>query len=89
MKANYKKIRVISMLSKDLFDNQDNNYKEKIIPKNKKRVVIEAGIKQGWEGIAGYNGTIISLENFGESGPAAKVGEHFGFTVDSIIEKIK
>lgn len=88
-KLNNKNIRVVSMLSKDLFDAQDNNYKEKIIPKNKKRVVIEAGIKQGWEGIAGDNGIIISIDSFGESGPAAKVGEHFGFTVDNIINKIK
>ena len=88
-KLNTKNIRVVSMLSKELYDAQDDSYKEKIIPKNKKRVVIEAGIKQGWEGIAGDNGIIISIDSFGESGPAAKVGEHFGFTVDSIIDKIK
>ncbi len=84
-----KNIRVVSMLSKELFDAQDKNYKEQIIPSNKKRVVIEAGIKQGWEGIAGDNGIIISIDNFGESGPAAKVGDHFGFTADKIVNKIK
>jgi transketolase len=83
-----KKVRVVSMLSKELFEAQDNDYKNTIIPKNKKRVVIEAGIKQGWEGIAGDDGLIISIEKYGESGPYAKVGDAFGFTAEKVIEKI-
>lgn len=87
-KLSNKKVRVVSMISKELFQAQDSKYQDKIIIKNKKRVVIEAGIKQGWEGIAGDNGVIISIESFGESGPASKLGEHFGFTVDKVINKI-
>ncbi len=87
-KLSNKKIRVVSMLSKEIFLAKDSKYREKVIPKIKKRVVIEAGIKQGWEGIAGDNGVIISIEKFGESGTASKLGEHFGFTVDNVINKI-
>jgi transketolase len=83
-----KNVRVVSMPSKELFEAQDNNYRNTIIPKNTKRVVIEAGIKQGWEGIAGDDGVIIAIDKYGESGPYAVVGDEFGFTADKIIDKI-
>ena len=83
-----KNIRVVSMPGKELFDVQDTEYKNAVIPKNIKRVVIEAGIKQGWEGIAGDDGVIIAIDKYGESGPYAIVGDAFGFTADKIIDSI-
>ncbi len=81
-------IRVISMISKELFLAQNNGYKEQLIPAKSKKVVMEAGVRQGWEGIAGDNGQIISIDSFGESGPAAQLADHFGLTVDKVISQI-
>ena len=60
-----------------------------MLPKRfKSRCVIEAGVIDGWEGILGEKGIFVGMEGFGECGPAEKVAEHFGFSVDSILDKL-
>ena len=82
-------VRVVSMPSLDLFKQQSDGYRQKVLPKRfKNRCVIEAGVIEGWEGILGDDGIFIGMEGFGTSGPAAKVGEKYGFTVDSILDKL-
>lgn len=74
-----KKIRVVSVLDKTLFEKQDESFQSKIIGNAKRVVVAEAGCRQGWEGYAKKD-DLFTLDNFGESGPAAKVAEHLHFT---------
>ena len=87
-KLSGKKVRIVSMISRELFNSQDKSFRDKLIPKASKHVVLEAGISLGWEGIAGDNGLLININRFGECGPYAKLEEHYGFTPDKVAEKI-
>lgn len=82
-------IRVVSMISRELFFDQSERIRESIIPRGAKRLVVEAGVSFGWEGVSGVDGSIIAIDRFGESGPGAQVAEHLGFGVDRVIEEIK
>ena len=80
-------VRVVSMPSMELFDEQDEAYKEMILPSNiRKRVVIEMACDFGWHKYAGLDGKVISVNQFGASAPAAVVIEKYGFTVDHLVE---
>ncbi|WP_447017568.1 transketolase [Shewanella algae] len=81
------KVRVVSMPSTDVFDQQDAAYKEALLPANvTKRLAVEAGIADYWYKYVGLNGRIIGMTSFGESAPANQLFEMFGFTVDKVVE---
>ncbi|WP_345887989.1 transketolase [Shewanella algae] len=81
------KVRVVSMPSTDVFDQQDEAYKEAVLPANvTKRLAVEAGIADYWYKYVGLNGRIIGMTSFGESAPANQLFEMFGFTVDKVVE---
>lgn len=82
-------VRVVSMISRELFLQQPQDFKEKLIPSTARRVVIEAGISMGWEGIAGSDGIVQSIDRFGESGPADQLAGILGLTVQQIVARIK
>lgn len=82
--------RVVNMCSWELFEDQDAEYQEKVLPRKvTKRVVIEAGRHTGWERYAGWDAAYVTMETFGESGPGGEVFAHFGFTVENVIDKAK
>ena len=84
------RVRVVSMPSTDAFDKQDEAYRESVLPKAvSARVAIEAGIADYWYKYTGLNGAIIGMTSFGESAPAEKLFELFGFTVDNVVAKAK
>ncbi len=79
-------IRVVSMPSWELFEKQSDDYKESVLPASaKKRLVIEAGVAQGWEKYAGCEGKIISIEKYGASAPYKTLFENYGFTVENVL----
>ena len=79
------KARVVSMPSTDRFDAEDQTYRESVLPVVvKARVAIEAGVSPGWFKYVGA-GRVVGIDTFGESAPAAVVFEHFGFTVDNVV----
>ena len=80
-------IRVVSMPNRELFLAQPKPIREAILPPGARVIVAEAGIAQGWEGIAARE-DILSIERFGESGPGADVAKHLGFTADALAAKI-
>ncbi|AWH90670.1 transketolase [Buchnera aphidicola (Melanaphis sacchari)] len=83
-------VRVISMPSTNVFDRQDDIYKESILPSYvTKRVAVEASIKDFWYKYVGIDGLIIGMETFGKSAPGEILFEKFGFTVDNIVNKSK
>ena len=83
-------VRVVSMPSTDAFDKQDAAYRESVLPKAvSARVAIEAGIADYWYKYTGLNGAIIGMTSFGESAPAEKLFELFGFTVENVVAKAK
>jgi transketolase len=83
-----RKARIVSMPSRELFEAQDAAWREKILPAGVPTVVAEAGIRQGWEGIAPRE-RILSIDRFGESGPGDAVAKHLGFTADALAALIK
>lgn len=88
--ANGIKVRVVSMPCTDLFDAQDESYREQVLPGAvTARVVIEAGITETWWRYAGAGGRVIGLDRFGESAPADKLFEHFGFSTDNVVAVAK
>ncbi len=81
---------VVSMLSKEEFYQQDKAYIESVLPKDiKKRLVMEAGVSLGWHKEATDEGAIIAIDHFGESSPAGRIFEEFGFTVENAVNKFK
>lgn len=83
-------IRVVSMPSMNLFEAQDQAYKDEILPREiTNRVTVEAGSTFGWDRYAGLDGIKIGIDTFGESGPADEVYDHFGITSQRIVEAVK
>jgi len=88
LRSQGKKVRVVSMPSTDLFDEQDATYKESVLPASvTRRVAIEAGIADYWYKYVGLNGAVVGMTTFGESAPAGELFKHFGFTVENIVNK--
>lgn len=84
------KLRVVSMPSIELFDEQSLEYKELILPNLvRRRVAIEMGSTALWYKYVGLDGLVIGIDTFGASAPASKVIDEFGFTVDKVVAKIK
>ncbi len=78
--------RVVNMPSWEVFEAQEADYREAVLPPNvKARVAIEAGVPIGWERYVGQEGRVIGIERFGASAPGAVVLEKFGFTVEAIV----
>ncbi|MBW4600196.1 MAG: transketolase [Calothrix sp. FI2-JRJ7] len=85
-----KKVRVVSMPSWELFEAQDDNYKESVLPKAvTKRVSVEAGVSFGWHKYVGTEGATVSIDTFGASAPGPVCMEKFGFTVDNVLATAK
>lgn len=85
-----KKVRVVSMPCWELFDQQDEQYRESVLPKAvKKRISVEAGITFGWCRYVGDEGIAIGIDRFGASAPGDLCLEKFGFTVDNVLAKAK
>lgn len=83
-------VRVVSMPCLDLFEEQDCEYRESVLPKQvKKRAVIEAGSSMCWGKYAGLEGCYITLDQFGASAPAKQLFEKYGFTVGNITAVVK
>ncbi|NES23466.1 MAG: transketolase [Symploca sp. SIO3E6] len=88
--AEGKKVRVVSMPSWELFDDQDEAYRESVLPKAvTKRLAVEAASSFGWYRYLGSEGDMISIERFGVSSPGGLAMEKFGYTVDNVLAKAK
>jgi transketolase len=84
------KVRVVSLPSTDVFDAQDEAYRESVLPSDiAARVAVEAGIADYWYKYVGLKGAIVGMTSYGESAPADKLFPFFGFTVENVVEKAK
>jgi len=85
-----KKIRVVSMPCVELFEEQEESYKESVLPSSvKKRVVVEAAHSFGWHKYTGFEGICITMDRFGASAPGGECMKNFGFTVENVVDKTK
>jgi transketolase len=82
-------VRVVSMPSTNVFDKQDQAYKDNVLPKDVKRVAVEAGVTDGWYKYVGLDGAVVGINTFGESAPAPELFKYFGFTVDNVVDTTK
>lgn len=90
LKENGIAARVVSMPSWELFEKQDDNYKQRIFPKGlKKRLAVEAASPMGWHKYITDEGDMLGMVRFGESAPAKDLYKEFGFTVENVVNKAK
>ena len=82
-------VRVVSMPSTNVFDKQDQAYKDSVLPKGIKRVAVEAGVTGGWYKYVGLDGAVVGMDSFGESAPAPELFKHFGFTTENVVKAVK
>ena len=81
-----KQVRVVSMPCAEIFDRQEKEYREAVLPNEMTcRIAIEAGHKDYWYKYVGLQGRIIGMDTFGESAPAGDLFKEFGFTVENVI----
>ncbi|MCW8109479.1 transketolase [Alteromonas ponticola] len=86
LSAKGKNVRVVSMPSTDVFDRQDAEYKESVLPLAvTKRVAVEALAKDSWYKYVGLQGAVIGMDTFGESAPAGDLFKHFNITADAVV----
>ncbi len=84
------RVRVVNMFSFEVFEEQSQDYKRTLLPPEvKRRVAVEAGRGLCWHKYVGLEGLVISLETFGKSAPGELLMEHFGFSPENIVKRIK
>ena len=83
-------VRVVSMPCQEIFDQQDEQYKEAVLPNAmRKRLSVEMASSFGWHKYVGLDGITMSIDEFGKSAPAQDVIPSYGFTVDGVVENIE
>ncbi len=82
-------VRVVSMPSTNIFDRQDEAYRDAVLTRGIVRVAVEAGVTNGWYKYVGLEGRVIGLDRFGESAPAGVLFKEFGFTVANVVATVK
>ena len=83
-------VRVVSMPCQEFFDQQDEQYKEAVLPNAmRKRLSVEMASSFGWHKYVGLDGITMSINEFGKSAPAQDVIQSYGFTVDGVVENIE
>ena len=83
-------VRVVSMPCMDLFEDQPDEYKNAVLPKNvTARVGVEALSEFGWGKYIGINGEFVGMKSFGASAPGNQLFEHFGITKDAVVAAVK
>lgn len=90
LKAEGIDVRVVSMPSMNVFEQQAQEYKDAVLPKNvRARVAVEALSDFGWGRYVGIDGEVVSMKSFGASAPGNQLFEHFGITTEAVVEAVK
>ena len=82
-------VRLVSMPSTSVFDRQDANYRNSVLPAQLPKVAVEAGVSDYWRKYVGLEGAVVGLDRFGESAPAGDLFKHFGFTAENIARAVR
>ena len=81
--------RVVSIPCLDLFLEQDEKYIRSVTGKDLPKIAVEAGIRQGWDGLIGRTGGFVGMNSFGASAPGSELFKHFGITIEAIVKRAK
>ncbi len=82
-------VRVVSMPSTTVFDRQDEEYRNSVLPGALPKVAVEAGVGEYWRKYVGLDGAVVGIDRFGESAPAGDLFKHFGFTPDNVAKAVR
>ena len=82
-------VRVVSMPCTNVFDRQDKAYRNSVLTPGVRRVAVEAGVTEFWRKYVGLEGAVVGIDRFGESAPAGKLFEYFGFTTDKVVAAVR
>jgi transketolase len=82
-------VSVVSMPSTSLFDRQDADYRNSVLPRELPKVAVEAGVTDYWRKYVGLEGKVVGIDRFGESAPAGELFRHFGFTPERVAEVVR
>lgn len=80
--------RLVSVPCMDLFFEQEGEYIQSLICNNSIKVAVEAGVRQGWDGLIGAHGIFVGMNSFGESAPANQLYDHFKITAEAVVNKV-
>jgi transketolase len=81
--------RVVSLPCAEVFERQDSSYRNAVLPRTLPRLAIEAGVSSYWRRYVGLDGAAIGIDRFGESAPAGRLFDFFGFTVAGVVDRVK
>ena len=82
-------VRVVSLPSSFVFEQQDAAYRASVLPRGIPRVAVEAGVTGYWRQYVGLEGAVVGIDRFGECGPAGQVFEYLGVTTDKVVAAVK
>jgi transketolase len=82
-------VRVVSMPCTNVFDAQDAQWRESVLPKGLPRVAVEAGVTSGWYKYVGLDGAVVGIDTYGESAPAGVLFKFFGLTVEHVAAAVE
>lgn len=82
-------VRVVSMPSTDVFEAQDIEYRDAVLPKGLPRVAVEAGVRDFWFKYVGLDGAVVGIDRYGESAPAGDLFKYFGLTAEAVVAAVK
>ena len=82
-------VRVVSMPSTSVFDRQDADYRNSVLPAGLPKVAVEAGVTDYWRKYVGLDGAVVGIDRYGESAPAGELFKHFGFTPENIVKAVR
>jgi transketolase len=82
-------VRVVSMPSTSVFDRQDADYRNSVLPRELPKIAVEAGVTDYWRKYVGLEGRVVGIDRFGESAPAGDLFKHFGFTAENVAEAVR
>jgi transketolase len=84
------RIRVVSLPCTDIFDAQDADYREQVLPRAiRARIAVEAGVSDYWRRYVGLDGVVVGVDTFGESAPGEQLMSHFGLTVENVVRAVR
>jgi transketolase len=82
-------VRVVSMPCTNIFDAQDAEWREAVLPAGLPRVAVEAGATDGWYKYVGLDGAVVGIDTYGESAPAGALFEYFGLTAERVAAAVE
>lgn len=82
-------VRVVSMPCTQVFDRQDEAWRQHVLPRSLPRVAVEAGVTDYWRKYVGLDGEVVGIDTYGESAPAGVLFKHFGFTTERVVEAVR